>query len=124
MFIPKYRRSILDKKDDLKEIFYQIAEKWGFEICWRLCLITFIYSYQHLQSTLLHKLLKQRSITKDVWWLVSKGKVIGKFASMRYYFHGLVHPRRYEIVTEDGRTVGKFEQLRKLINFTYSMTIV
>jgi len=33
VFIPKYRKSILDKyKDDLKEIFYQIAEKWGFEI--------------------------------------------------------------------------------------------
>ena len=33
VFIPKYRRSILDKyKDDLKDIFHQIAEKWGFEI--------------------------------------------------------------------------------------------
>lgn len=33
VFIPKYRKSILDKyKDDLKEIFHQIAEKWGFEI--------------------------------------------------------------------------------------------
>jgi len=30
VFIPKYRRSILDKyKEGLKEIFYQIAEKWG-----------------------------------------------------------------------------------------------
>jgi len=33
VFIPKYRRSILDKyKEDLKEIFHQIAERWGFEI--------------------------------------------------------------------------------------------
>ena len=33
VFIPKYRRSILDRyRDDLKEIFHQIAEKWGFEI--------------------------------------------------------------------------------------------
>ena len=32
VFIPKYR-SILDRyRDDLEEIFYQIAEKWGFEI--------------------------------------------------------------------------------------------
>jgi len=33
VFIPKYRRSILDRyRDDLKEIFHQIADKWGFEI--------------------------------------------------------------------------------------------
>jgi putative transposase len=32
VFIPKYR-SILDRyRDDLKEIFHRIAEKWGFEI--------------------------------------------------------------------------------------------
>jgi len=62
-------------------------------------------------------------ITKDEWSLLSKGEMVGKFMPIKYYVHGIICPRRYEIVTREGRTIGLFEQHRNVSNFKYSMMI-
>ncbi len=62
-------------------------------------------------------------ITKDEWVLISGGKIVGRLKSVRYFLHGMIWPRRYEIVAQDGRVVGKFRQHRNVSNFKYTMEI-
>ena len=60
---------------------------------------------------------------KDEWDLISGGKTAGRLVSTRYFLHSIVWPRKYKIVTQDGRVVGTFRQHRKMLNFMYTMKI-
>ncbi len=53
IFIPKYRRHVLTGKiaEKIKEIFYEIAYKYGIEIiALEVMETTYIYLYQHCQN--------------------------------------------------------------------------
>ena len=111
-----------------KELLYNLGDRGSFLFDLLFFMIPPCAEYRVTDAvtgeavgSVVHK--SRQIITKDEWVFISGGKIAGRLKSVRYFLHGIIWPRKYEIVTQDGGVVGTFRQHRDMLNFRYTMEI-